>query len=535
VTTDERPGPPLLGVGRVDPALPGYPWWRYRRAEVPTLDAGPSTTTSVTTSGATPAAGVVDVLPDEPATVDDTPRTAAVEMRGGRSDVALVIAALALVVVLMAAARQETTWLGSFLVPVIGFLLFGAAAARASRRHPDEPWIGRWFMAAVAAKLLACYFRYLTIVVGYENGGDAPLYHKVGTQLAREWMGGVAAPPLDDLRRTNFVRWFTGVVTYTTGFDFLAGFFTFGLLALAGSYFWYRATAEAVPIVDKKLYFLLVMFAPSVAFWPASIGKEALMQLGIGALSLGVARLFMRRLAAGLVIGLAGGWLVWIVRPHLLAIVAVAGGFAYIVGRVKKNEGGFAGLMSRPVGILVVAVLVGFAIGQGANYLGLEDLSLSSIETELNEQTERTAQGGSEFDSGDNSLSPIELPYRTVTVLMRPFPWEVETGFQLIASLESALLVLLIVVRFSSIRASLRHARTTPFLLYCWVLTLIYCAAYAAFSNFGLLVRQRSLVFPAVFVILAVNPLLAKRADRRALARASETGTDARQDVDVRS
>ena len=148
-----------------------------------------------------------------------------------------------------------------------------------------------------------------------------------------------------------------------------------------------------------------------------------------------------------------------------------------------------------------------FAVSQGAEFLGIDDLSISSIEAELDEQTERSAQGGSQFDNGGNSLNPINLPHGAVTVLLRPFPWETDSNLQLLASLESALLVALIVVRFSSVQAALVGARATPFLLYCWVLTILYAATFSSFANFGLLVRQRSLVLPALFVLLAVEPL----------------------------
>ena len=38
------------------------------------------------------------------------------------------------------------------------------------------------------------------------------------------------------------------------------------------------------------------------------------------------------------------------------------------------------------------------------------------------------------------------------------------------------------------------------------MLTILYAATFASFSNFGLLVRQRSLVLPALFVLVAVRP-----------------------------
>jgi hypothetical protein len=152
-----------------------------------------------------------------------------------------------------------------------------------------------------------------------------------------------------------------------------------------------------------------------------------------------------------------------------------------------------------------MAFLMAFTVSQGVKFLGMDDLSLSSIEAELDEQTEGTAQGGSKFDSGDNSLNPIYLPHGAVTVLLRPFPWETESQLQLLASLESAVLAGLIVTRLASLRTALARARSTPFLLYCWVFVIIYAVAYSSFANFGLLVRQRSLVLPAVFALLAVR------------------------------
>ena len=94
-------------------------------------------------------------------------------------------------------------------------------------------------------------------------------------------------------------------------------------------------------------------------------------------------------------------------------------------------------------------------------------------------------------------------------VLLRPFPWETDSALQLLASLESAVLAVFIVVRLPSLRVALARCRTTPFLLYCWVLTGMYAATFSSFANFGLLVRQRSLVLPALFVLLAVDARLA--------------------------
>jgi len=300
-------------------------------------------------------------------------------------------------------------------------------------------------------------------------------------------------------------------VYYVVGPDMLNGFLVFALLAVIGSYLWYRATVEAVPFVDKRLYGLLIFFVPSIAFWPSSIGKEALMQLGIGVVALGTAHLLNHRLLRGLLIAAPGGWLLWRVRPHVLALVAFAAGAAYLAGRVRrKGPAGETTSLVRPLGIVIVAFFVFFAANEGAEYLGMEEFSINAVEGELTEQSERSSYGGSDFDTGDASLTPLSLPQGAMTVLLRPFPWEIETNLQILASLEGAAVALFLLYRLNSLTFSIRRARTTPFLLYCWTLVLLYAVAFSSFANFGLLVRQRSLVLPALFVLAAVDPRLAR-------------------------
>jgi hypothetical protein len=436
-----------------------------------------------------------------------------------RNGLAFGIAGAALLTITAVGSQLGSNGLGLVLVPAAGLLMAGAASRRIARVRPDEAWLGRWLVLAVAVKVGASYLRYHTVVKTYGGVADAFGYDQYGRQFAEAWLHGGTAPDLQDLRLLNFMRWFTGVVYYLFGINMITGFFVFGLLAVIGSYFWYRATADAVPRLDKRLYAALVLFAPSVTFWPSSIGKEAVMQLGVGTVALATSRLLRHRLASAAVIGFAGGWLLWVVRPHLLALVTLAGGCAYVGGRVRGAGGAMRSFMARPVGLLAVVLVMAFALSQATEYLGMKDLSLSSIDAELNENTDRSSQGGSTFQNGDNSLNPVRLPQGAITVLLRPFPWETDSPLQLLASFESAVLAGLIVVRIGSLRAALVGARAAPFLLYCWVLLILYAATFASIANFGLLVRQRSLVLPALFVLIAVRPDAGSRRSRAAPVR----------------
>jgi hypothetical protein len=289
----------------------------------------------------------------------------------------------------------------------------------------------------------------------------------------------------------------------------------FGLVAFVGSYLWYRATVEAVPFLDRRLYFIIVMFAPSILFWPSSIGKEALMQFAIGSAALGTAHIFNGKLLRGVLVAVPGAWLMSVVRPHLLALVTLAAAAAFVMGRSPRKARAATATSSlvKPIGIVIVVFAAVFAVSAGANSLGLPSLTLGSVQAELDATTVSTGEGHSSFNNGGNSLSPLRLPQGMVTVLLRPFPWEVDSSLQILASLEGVALAAFIFWRRKSLAISLRHIRTVPFLFYCWTLTILYAVTFQAFANFGLLTRQRSLVLPALYVLLCLDAKKAREYD----------------------
>jgi hypothetical protein len=419
-----------------------------------------------------------------------------------------VLAAVVLAILIGTAFFAPSPVIPRILVPVFGVLATIAASRWLVVKHPDEPWLGGLFVLAVMVKEFASFLRWRTLVNSYGDVGDASVFDIYGKRYSGFWHGvTTVGPQLDDIRKSNFLRFFTGVVYYLFGADMIAGFLIFGLIAFVGSYLWYRAACEAVPFLDKRLYFLVIMFVPSILFWPSSIGKEALMQFAIGSAALGTAHLFNGKLLRGVLVGIPGFWLMWVVRPHLLALVVLAAGVAYLFGQGPraKSAGEISTSLIKPIGLVLIAFLVVFAIGQGAQSLGLPSLTLGSVQAELDATTVSTGQGGSSFDNGGNSLSPLRVPQGMVTVLLRPFPWEVSSPLQELASLEGVALAGFLFLRRRSLAISLRHLRSVPFMFYCWTLTILYGLTFQAFANFGLLDRQRSLVLPALYVLACLD------------------------------
>jgi hypothetical protein len=442
----------------------------------------------------------------------------------------IVAAGGVLVVLLISGHFFPTPILTRVLIPLFGFLVVLAASRWLVARHPDEPWLGRIMVLAVLAKEFASVLRYTTLVNSYGDVGDATVFDTYGRRYANFWLhtAGAVQPPLDNIRKSNFLRWITGVIYYLFGSDMIAGFILFGLIAFVGSYLWYRATVEAVPFVDRRLYFIVVMFVPSILFWPSSIGKEALMQFAIGSAALGTAHIFNGKLVRGILVAVPGAWLMSVVRPHLLGLAALAAAAAYVIGRSprKAQSSTASSSLVKPVGMVVVVFIAVFAVSAGANSLGLASLSLGSVQQELDKTSLSTGQGSSAFNNGGNSLSPLRLPQGMVTVLLRPFPWEVGGSLQILASLEGVALAAFIIWRRKSLAISLRHIRTVPFLMYCWVLTILYAVTFQSFANFGLLDRQRSLVLPALYVLLCLDSRKAREFDENRNSRFGLSAND---------
>jgi hypothetical protein len=93
----------------------------------------------------------------------------------------------------------------------------------------------------------------------------------------------------------------------------------------------------------------------------------------------------------------------------------------------------------------------------------------------------------------------------SVTVLFRPFPWEVSSGPGVLAALEGIVLIGLLIGARHQIVALPKTAVRYPYVLYSLLFTLAFVVAFSTISNFGILVRQRAQLLP-LFLVLLVPP-----------------------------
>lgn len=416
--------------------------------------------------------------------------------------------------------RPYDTWAAA---PVLaGLVLLNVPLLRRAARAEADPRIARLLWWAFGLKLLSAIPRYVVAFDLYDGSADASGYSRIGADLARRFRQGELAVDLGKpVQGTGFIEILTGAVYSVTGATTLGGFFVFSAFSFWGLHLFHRAFVRAVPDGDHWRYARLVLLLPSLLFWPSSIGKEAWMCLGLGVMAWAGARM-LTGARGGLAALVGGSVMLAMVRPHVAAIGVFAVFVSYLIRRPPRGASVLA-----PVGKLVVigvlTVGMGLAVGQLENFLGVDRFDQEAVETTYAEVQRLTGQGGSEFveDTATN-MDPSQLPVAFANVMFRPFPWQASNGQALVSSIEASAVLLLLVASWRRIAAAPRAVLRRPYLALCGVYTLLFVYGFSAFSNAGILVRQRVQVLPFVLVLVCL-PLPERGRRRSSLGRGSAT------------
>lgn len=313
---------------------------------------------------------------------------------------------------------------------------------------------------------------------------------------------------------TNFVGYPCGLFVTLLGTDRLAVTIAFALLPTIGLLLAALAFRRTYP-QGYKTYWAWLFLIPSLWFWPSSIGKEALMLLGLGTALYGFVGKQDKSNWWIMALGVA---LVFCVRPQIAAVFM----FSLICSRFL-NMGKWSS-QEMLVG-LVIALIAGggFLYSMQVSLGGA--VSTESVQEFFEEGQRRSAQGGSQVDKVGVSLT--SLPIAMVNVLFRPFPWEAGTPTAAFAAAEIILIWLLLFWRYKILFAALRKWRDDRTLRLVIPFIVLYVVGLGLSSaNLGIISRQRVLVFPFLFWLVeagAYYHLLAKSRSSFLAARPPRT------------
>lgn len=251
------------------------------------------------------------------------------------------------------------------------------------------------------------------------------------------------------------------------------------------------------------------MLLPGLHFWTGPIGKDAVILLGYGLLALSV---FGR---SGLRWGLLGlgMFITFLVRPHV-------GGCAIIILLVYMNRhamGNVNGVRRWVLGLFFASLAIAFAIGFYVFMLGFvqkySGAGFESMAEFLSERQGVYAETGSGFDSSD-----FPFVVRYLLFFLGGIPWAIGNVLQFVAMLEGVFICILLLLvtrmvwRTRNVSRKERNLKgvilrnRTAFIFY-YAMFLATVLSYSA-GNFGLIVRQRVMVYLPLLIAFVVLRIL---------------------------
>ncbi|MEO0623022.1 MAG: hypothetical protein AAFU49_08535 [Pseudomonadota bacterium] len=271
----------------------------------------------------------------------------------------------------------------------------------------------------------------------------------------------------------------------------------YAAIGLAGVYLSYRAVILALGRESHGMLFILGLM-PSILFWTSILGKEPIVSLGIALICIGTVGYFERRNAAYLLVFAAGALIAGFIRMWLLIIFLTPFlATLFLSSRSPAWTKVALGILSVPLFLMAMQTFSDrFQIETA------QDLLARSNEIAKNFSTGGSAQ---KLDSSFDSLGGMIafLPLGIFTALFRPLPGEVNNPFGILAGLENAGILFLLI--YGVWRRGVRPFTVEPILIWA-VLTLLAWAAvygFVSYYNLGTGFRFRQMVTP-IMVSLGV-------------------------------
>jgi hypothetical protein len=359
-------------------------------------------------------------------------------------------------------------------------------------------------LTALALRVVGS-FAYYGLIQAVYGMGDYQIYYQYGLEYAErmgrldlsmftnsdEWWGG-------SWWSTQFVFFPTGMLIALLGPNILSGFVVFSLLAFLGLIGFGVAFHRSFPNVPVQRYLWWAWLFPSLWFWSAAIGKDALLLCGLGLAAWGFVG---ERGRINWLVTCAGVLLVFAVRPQVAAVAAFSMVLAQWAGTAEKWT-------TRNTVQSVVILLAGLvAIHYGMAAMGTGGIDPEGISDYMETRAATAVTGTTSVEAVGTGLAAI--PMAIANILFRPFPFESASPTILLASAELWGLWAVAFVKRRNIVAALRDWRSNRLLTFALVFTLVYSAALGMLVvNLGIIARQRIVLFPLIFILFEARPVL---------------------------
>jgi len=381
------------------------------------------------------------------------------------------------------------------------------ALCRLRKREVDGNWLVRVMLIGLFIRF-GMAFVHLAVGFWFYGGQlDFPSYHRAGVSVGR----GLLQGQLGDTLVNNLL----GVFYLMAGPGIVGMVLLSGIIGFLGSYLFMRAfdlEFRSDGSKDKRFLALCLFLLPSLTYWAILLGKDSWIFLFLGWVSYSFANLLKRFRLCHLLGLLASVGFIALSRPPVGAVLTFTVGVAWLA---KRDQRGPAAIL-RPLRYSILPVVIGgIMITIFSSYFAqykfvLEEASLIEAALEVGMYKHAglsTDAVGSGLAIGitEASVGGVlgYIPFGMFTFLFRPLIFEAHNALALAAALESTFFLALVLWRFRSLVAAVRSVFARPFIGFCAMTFFLLLAMLSLESNFGVIVRHRTMVLPFLLILLA--------------------------------
>jgi len=263
----------------------------------------------------------------------------------------------------------------------------------------------------------------------------------------------------------------------------------FGFLGFVYAYLFFKENISLEVKVFKHIDLLsLILFLPNMHFWTASMGKGAIIFLGLMIFAYSI------KYPKARIIGLlVGSFLVFYIRPHVFLLLTVGGLGGFLLGKDSISW--------KKKGLIGLTILAGLILVQEQI---LAVVHLNNSQDLLGDFIKFTTERSNDLDNAGSgvNMAGYSLPEKFFTFWFRPLFFDAPGILGIIISAEN-LIYLLLFMKIIKIDF-LKFLKNAPvnvrmslvlFLITSFAMTFVM-------SNLGIIIRQKSMVMYFLFFVI---------------------------------
>lgn len=316
--------------------------------------------------------------------------------------------------------------------------------------------------------LFSLFYYYFTLY----NISDAGKYYRISKISEVEFYPG-----------SPFIYYFSSIFSKWVDASYLNVTFIYNIFGLLGLVLLYHSLKKYIEKLSWYWFFLL--FIPSMSFWSAGLGKDAISFFSVC--------LFLYTITSNKKLYILlpiSFFFMFMVRPHI-ALMMIVSFVIYFILRSKIHL--LVKLITLPVIIAGVVVSSGFV----QQYVGLDEASLDSVSGYVDDRQNSNQGGGSSID-----LQSMSYPVQMFTYVFRPLPFDAHSALALFTSIENTILLILFLYVLFKNKFRLNYfieGKNAWLLIYAF----LTCSMLAiTTANLGIATRQKWMFMPILIYLL---------------------------------